>query len=562
MAMTSCNEYSEILVAFKKSVNSRESLIEAINMYKKHSNKNKHIKFIYEDVVPLYSHDSWKKYVYESIIKSLQDGLLDFDKCNMQGVSRYLFDADYLNGRWVVRYPALYNILYECIYEDKNFIKSLREIQESRHQVKDVFLYALNNELSLVEPIKLYTREIGHKYYLNYIENVLLTDYGNSNFIKYVENVIKIRLMNEEGIDIHKISFSRLFVYIFGNLTEYSKLSQRHPRLTELICKGLENCKVSEKDKSNYLPRMDLIGKISDIQNYTEEEFRTLCNQVIEDSFISKRERINAKKFYRALFNVNQMKVNDIYFPKFTYRDIFYEILESQYYLQREKFINDNLPTMDLNSNIWILYYEDGASLRSRTFDFNDLNSTTLQAELKFYIKANYTYENIVHLFHLYFNSKRALNPLIEKFDIQHISEIDSIHVGYILQYLQKQYAIKSIAISFRSLSKVSDYLISIKEYKYRPQVNVFKQVLFHNSDAMCINTDYIPDEVMLQIAEHIKETSLTHQLIFKIFDATGMRAKEVLRLKENCCFPKDEYEGYIKLKYTPYKILKARRLR
>ena len=49
------------------------------------------------------------------------------------------------------------------------------------------------------------------------------------------------------------------------------------------------------------------------------------------------------------------------------------------------------------------------------------------------------------------------------------------------------------------------------------------------------------------------------NRLVFQIFSETGMWAKEVAFLEADC-LETARYEGAVKLKYIPYKILKARR--
>jgi len=56
-----------------------------------------------------------------------------------------------------------------------------------------------------------------------------------------------------------------------------------------------------------------------------------------------------------------------------------------------------------------------------------------------------------------------------------------------------------------------------------------------------------------------MEELSETHRLVFEIFTETGMRAKEVAFLEAGC-LEEARYENTFKLKYIPYKTLKARR--
>ena len=92
-----------------------------------------------------------------------------------------------------------------------------------------------------------------------------------------------------------------------------------------------------------------------------------------------------------------------------------------------------------------------------------------------------------------------------------------------------------------------------------RPYQNPFAKFIFRNSKDYIKNTPIIPEHVMEQIEAHIGELQKVYELMFKIFANTGMRAKEVLFLEEDC-LEKSKYEEYLLLKYKPYKVLSARR--
>ena len=68
-----------------------------------------------------------------------------------------------------------------------------------------------------------------------------------------------------------------------------------------------------------------------------------------------------------------------------------------------------------------------------------------------------------------------------------------------------------------------------------------------------------IPDKVISELSDRLGELDEMNRLVFQIFSETGMRAKEVAFLEADC-LETARYEGAVKLKYIPYKILKARR--
>ena len=568
--------------------NNKMPLIDAINFYKQYTNQKRYMEFIYKIIFPLYSIEEWELYIFDTIKKSIECGEIPFNNINMITISLYIFNANYMSSRWLKKYPLLHKLISNCVSKIRELgLDSLKKYKCVKPEVKDMFLYALKNKKPLIEAMKLYL-EIQDNLCFDYIENTLVPEYNEDNFLKYIEDMITC-LAEMENISTFQVKPSKVSKYIFNINCYSSKWRIRHPRLFNLIIKANDNkkykvsiydiknklnnsvqgIKVNEEVKKKINVNTKVIKrsmnstslklKLNSIEQFSQKEIIEVSNYIIENEFVNKRIKLNKTQFYRLLSDESNISTQTL--KTFKYYSVINNIFEEKYQEQRQYLIGSNINQLDLSKDIWVLYYEDGASLRSKTFDFSDIKSSTLKTELMLYIKNNYVYTNIYSLFHTFFNVKLVINLITEKFSIKHFSDFNSIHTSFILQCLQiEEYAIMSIKNKFGHLSKVTNYLMNLTDYSYKPKFNVFTQVSFHNASAMSKNTKYIPYEVIDQIESHIDEISPIHQLIYKIFSFTGMRAKEILMLEYDCCNPIEEYEGYIKLKYIPYKVLKVRR--
>lgn len=600
---------------FDSLLNNKVPLIEAIDFYKQYTNQKRYMEFIYKTIFPLYDIEKWRLYLFDTMKKSIECGEIPFNSIDMITISQYIFNANYISGGWSEKYPLLYKLIGDCVLRIKELgVDSLKKYKCIKPQVKDMFLLALRDKKPLIEAMKLYL-EIQDNLCLDYIENILIPEYNEDNFLKYIEDMIT-SLAESENIPAFQVKPSKVSKYIFNINCYSSKWEVRHPRLFNLIIKANDNKKykispddiktklsdsvqgikvkaeVNPKVKVEVIPNIEtntksktkktdakpkvkakikvtklrptsnfLKAKLNSIEQFSEEEITDLSNFIIENEFFNKRVKLNKTQFYRILSGESDISSQTL--RTFKYHSVINNIFEEKYKEQRQYLIENNINELDLDKDTWVLYYEDGASLRSKTFDFYNIKSPSLKIELMLYIKNNYIYTNIYRLFNTFFNVKGIINLITEKFPIKYFSDFDNIHTGFILQYLQIEgYAVMSIKNKFGALSKVTNYLMNLTDYSHKPKFNVFTQVSFHNASAMSKNTEYIPDEVIDQIERHIEEISPIHQLIYKIFSFTGMRAKEVLMLEHDCCNPIEEYEGYIKLKYIPYKVLKVRRRR
>jgi hypothetical protein len=92
-----------------------------------------------------------------------------------------------------------------------------------------------------------------------------------------------------------------------------------------------------------------------------------------------------------------------------------------------------------------------------------------------------------------------------------------------------------------------------------RPYINPFSNFFFHNTVKYSIPTLVIPEDVIDRIDSHLDELPPLYKLLYDIFINTGLRLKEVFFLKDDC-IEDSHYDGVCQLKFTPYKVLSARR--
>jgi len=239
--------------------------------------------------------------------------------------------------------------------------------------------------------------------------------------------------------------------------------------------------------------------------------------------------------------------------------------------IQSTKFINENYLAMNVQKDIWRIYFYRNNTLVFRSMDFTQITSASLRTEVKYFMmfrlshKLNAGFRAAINLMH-------ALNILTNNNpNIKYTADILDTDVSALYLYMETEYigsyrkklGIATIADIFASCSLFVSYLMGNMrnpEIKSpRPHKNPFADVKFVNVKNYCKNTEIIPESVMEKLDEHIEEIPEHFALMYKIFSNTGMRAKEVLLLEAECVEP-SMYDNLFLIRYTPYKVLAARR--
>jgi len=249
-------------------------------------------------------------------------------------------------------------------------------------------------------------------------------------------------------------------------------------------------------------------------------------------------------------------------------------IVNREYEYQCSHFPMTNNIRMNMEMDSWTMFFLRGVALKGREFNFSSIKCPTLKYEVKLWYKESVLkhrkdFEGLNSNVNLL---NESINFLSINFNIKHFSDVETADVVALFSYLEDDFisykdeklAIQTIAVIFTELRKLVNFLIEYSteqsEMNRRvfypiPQRNHFYDIEFNNLSKMGENTEVIPDEVMNQVLAHIDELKPEHQTIFKIFDNTGMRAKEVLLLEEDCL-----NDNTNELYYVQYKTISARR--
>ena len=237
------------------------------------------------------------------------------------------------------------------------------------------------------------------------------------------------------------------------------------------------------------------------------------------------------------------------------------QVTEEETELQRTQFIKENRKEMTLHKEVWILYQRHGAGLKRLTVDFCKVNRPSLRKEIKCFLKMRFSgHVRVSDRSHL--SIFDAVNRICEMNDcIRYFSDIDHMDVKKLQLSLESEMDQSKIMTMFSACRTLYRYLCSDEnESKLpKPYNNPFESLHFVNAKKYHKNTPYIPDKVIEELSDRLEELDETDRLVFQIFSETGMRAKEVAFLEAGC-LENARYDGAVRLKYIPYKTLKARR--
>ncbi|MDZ4954506.1 tyrosine-type recombinase/integrase [Clostridium perfringens] len=244
--------------------------------------------------------------------------------------------------------------------------------------------------------------------------------------------------------------------------------------------------------------------------------------------------------------------------------------IESLYELYAQKLIQANRYEMKLSKENWTLFYEDGPRVKYRQFRFDDIESEKFRYEIKLYLmdECSYRIKNNVTLPLI----KESVNFLYNRNkECDSFAKINTEDVIALDMYLQHESIVKktegttkkrSVNTLAKTMNKLGDVINFLIEYNKKnplkmpvPKRNPFSNVSYKNRDAMSERTDIIPDVILEQLDKYIAELNPIHQLMYEIFQNTGMRASSVSKLEENCLKP-SRYENVMILKYKPYKLV------
>lgn len=294
------------------------------------------------------------------------------------------------------------------------------------------------------------------------------------------------------------------------------------------------------------------------ISQQTEAYLRRLAAAYTEN-----RELISLRKLYADVFGDDSRST----FAGGDTRlfQMIQSVVDEETAIQNRRFPAENRRAMEISSDEWVLYVRHGVSLHYMRLDFTEIRQTSLRTEVKFFLKNRFsgairTTDRVYTLVAYAAGILCRNNPRIHFF-----SEVDDTDVRMLRQTMESEDRQPQAYIMavFSACKAVFRYLCggerddSLRTPK--PGSNPFQGITFVNASQYSRNTPYMPANVAEGLTAHANELSDTDALVLRIFNETGMRAKEVAFLEEGG-LEKTRSGSHALLRFVPYKILKARR--
>ncbi len=297
--------------------------------------------------------------------------------------------------------------------------------------------------------------------------------------------------------------------------------------------------------------------------------------------FTDRRERITTNKLLRITIDP---KIKDSYrflLKKTTNHHLRAKIevvVIEEYSRQCILFPQSNFKEMTPNNTTWKYYYVQGPALKCIGYDFSSIAVETIRHEYMLYFRdvlrnridppGTGKYSTTI----IGISSLLKINPSIKRF-----CDIRKTDVRLLKTYLQTSTRSKldDTPLSVGTMSRIFLYLGDIVAFltehylslakkdqryqRYVPKRNYFRDFRLANVDKMVNNTVSIPDVVMDEINKHKDEIGEIYSLMFDVFNWTGLRAKEVELLEEDCVRYDEEYDFWYIVASSP-KTVKAKR--
>ncbi len=331
-----------------------------------------------------------------------------------------------------------------------------------------------------------------------------------------------------------------------------------------------------ERIKEAMIKRISLMEIVARLGIIKTAAYASMCEEDlveaylkhIAEAFTLRRERISLAKVNSYIYGKDRTESK---IKKMSFDIKMRELVDKEFKIQYVKFPDENQKQLDVKNDIWVIYQQHGPGLRYNQMDFTLIESQSMRQEVKYYFKHqmnlrtrvnNRSLSQIAYVVNLLVKN----NPKLHYF--ADIDEVDVRTLQMILENLEftpngRKKSVINTMVLFGYCRAILAYLMgewrdeTIKSP--RPHQNYFASYTFVNSSSYVKNTSIIPEDIMEQIEQHQEELSKEYQVLYQIFSNTGMRAKEVVFLEEDC-LEESRYAGIYELKYKPYKVLSARR--
>lgn len=299
------------------------------------------------------------------------------------------------------------------------------------------------------------------------------------------------------------------------------------------------------------------------LKEIDEPDLKKYLYDFCDKEFTQNRIKITAEKFCLAFLGKSSTYIKYKDMSLVWLVPIINEVIDDVYEKQKKLFCLQNNAQMDLERDIWRLYFMKGPSLNKRDFNFSKINKIEMRYEVKMYYRdllkneRNFRDDRGIALLTAGINFMTDCNPRIRRFADISVPDISNLIVslqnGKIKTQFNDNYSVSSIRKMIQRMSAVTEYLIARKGYVCAPKGNQFDDYSFNNTKCMEKNTDCIPEEVVVNINNHIGELTNEYRLMYRLMVETGLHAKEISFLKRGDIIP-SQYEEYYRLTYIQYK--------
>lgn len=353
------------------------------------------------------------------------------------------------------------------------------------------------------------------------------------------------------------------------NITNYKNYIPTVENLSEII----------DMIYKRIIERKDLIDLNANIGN---TNILRICKNLLYDltieyikyhikQFTEEREKIGMRKLVKRIYGIGLecfATTDDLK----EFATEIQQLVDQEYMIQCKVFVSNNYKEISLENEVWKLFWMNGPALNSREFNFTYINSPKLRKEVMLYFKEKLKVETN-------FRSDRNLAVITKGMNfiynhnpqIQTCLDINKNDVVALLLYLEneaqtqygKDLTPSTIRKTIQSCGLVVRFMIDYSKNNdnklHKTINNPFDEIRFSNIKNMEQNSKPIPDVVFEQLKLYKENLNPRYQLISDILEMTGLRAKEVVNLKEGDVYYDDEVEAWV-LRYIPFKTLKSRR--
>lgn len=459
--------------------------------------------------------------------------------------------------------------LFDGCENTKKFVDKINIIgDEIKYEIFESFI--VNNE-----PLKnLYGELFQKSHVLTYIEQYIKTN--REKFGDYIDHIMrdglhqrslmnKIMIITKETHTI--ISYALIGSDNITDLFEANDLLDILHEKYEIYCTSLVNEYVTKAIPLKYINRC-VINDFTVMQIFLKMD-ESKKNKYIKqrmDYHLTQREVMSFEDFKKDCVSYVNFDVGQL---KEEYNNIKIYI-DSLYDSYAKKLIEGNRDEINLSNDKWTLFFMDGPRIKHRCFIFDDIESETFRYEIKLFLMDECLHKPIKNINTLSL-IKDSVNFLYNRdTSCDSFAKITLPAIRALDVYLQQELMVKkaygqtqkrsvnTLAKTIGRLGKIVDFLIKYSKENTlitpAPTWNPFTNAKYRNRDAMSKRTEIIPDVILEQLDEFKNQLNPTHQLMYEIFQNTGMRAKSVCKLKANCLKP-SRFPNVAILKYKAYKL-------